>query len=491
MADTSMVDLADLIEQRSGTRLGKAYGNGDKRTRKGPCPFCKQGTDRFAVFVNSVPQHYHCGINSYGCGAHGDAITFLREYAGMDYFQACEELDIDPGSERVYTDISALILSQENPPSQAWQKQADALIHLAQKLLCSKSGAHALEYLRKRGFEDKTIRAARLGYIPAHTETGKWVMATFEEWGLKQEDYPGKQGVWLPEGILIPCYEGDTIWKLTVRRLQRLKKDDPKYLDILGSGEGLYNVDAVQTDKPVVLCEGPFDALTGIQQCGDMAAFVATGSVARGRTVRWEARLWLVSHVLVSYDDDAPDKHGKRAGDEAAKYWLKALPHAVQWLPWSHDLNTMLVEGKDLRAWLQLGLDSAELEQETEDDIGDKNVVPQPPVQAAPASDPAPPAEAEAETEQERRKPWPVHLDSKLPCYRCGGNELLYEPELSTWMCFCYFDMKHALENRHFKPKKIATSDVSKCCRCEKPAIVHGNDVKPYCVDCSPVKQAS
>jgi len=459
MADTSMVELADLIEQRSGIRLLKPYGTGVKRTRKGPCPFCKQGTDRFAVFVNAGVQHYHCGINSYGCGAHGDAITFLREYAGLNYFEACEELDIDPGSEYVHRDFSALDSNIEKPPSQTWQLRAELIIDLAQRtLLKSRKGAHALEYLHSRGFIDETIEKARLGYIP------EWMMQSFESWGLSAEDYPGKQGVWLYEGILIPCYEGETIWKLTVRRLTGLKEDDPKYLDILGSGEGLFNVDAIETNKPVVICEGPLDALTGIQQCGDMAAFVATGSVKRGRILRWESRFWLASHVLIAYDDD-------RAGDEGAKYWLQTLPHAVQWLPWSHDLNDLLVESKDLHAWLQLGIASSELKQETEDDISD-TVVPQPP-------------------EQERRKPWPARYDSKLPCYRCGGNELLYEPEMSTWMCLCYFDMKYALDRHHFKPRKSAVPGTSKCCRCEKPAVVYGNDVKPYCVDCSPVKQAS
>jgi CHC2 zinc finger/DNA primase catalytic core, N-terminal domain len=493
MADTSMVDLADLIEQRSGIRLGKAYGNGEKRTRKGPCPFCKQGTDRFAVFVNGIPQHYHCGIHgSSGCGAHGDAVTFLREYEGLNYFEACEELDIDPGSEYVHRESSALDSTREKPPCKDWQKQAGALIHTAQKLLRSKSGAHALEYLHSRGFTDETIEKAKLGYIPLNAE-GRWFLSTFEEWGLKKEDYPDeekasgyKDGVWLYEGILIPRYEGETIWKLTVRRLTGWKEGDPKYPDILGSGEGLFNVDAIQPGKPVVLCEGPLDALTGIQQCSDLAAFVATGSVVRGRTVRWESQLWLVSPVLITYDDDAPDKHGKRAGDEGADHWLKALPDASRWLPWAHDVNDMLTSGVDLRAWLKLGLDSAALEQDIIEDEASQLIEPTEQEPSVPT-----PAHVNPVQEEEDRhfKHWPAHLDSKLPCYRCGGNILMYAERLGEWMCLCYFDMQDALEMRHFKPKgEWAEPVISKCCRCDNPAIAYGNVVKPYCVDCSPVQ---
>ncbi len=82
------VDLVSLIEQKTPTRFGKAAGNGSKRTQKGPCPFCKAGTDRFAVFVTDRPQRYICGINgntggNAGCGARGDAINFLRDYEGL------------------------------------------------------------------------------------------------------------------------------------------------------------------------------------------------------------------------------------------------------------------------------------------------------------------------------------------------------------------------------------------------------------------------
>jgi hypothetical protein len=67
----------------------------------------------------------------------------------------------------------------------------------------------------------------------------------------------------------------------------------------------------------------------------------------------------LASSVLVTYDDDAPDRNGKRAGDEGAAYWVKALSHAFQWLPWAHDVNEMLQQGIDIRQWLGLGINIA------------------------------------------------------------------------------------------------------------------------------------
>lgn len=453
MADTSMVDLVSLIEMRSPVRL-KRVATTDGGEFQGNCPFCGVGTNRFHCWPNSSTKgHYWCRV----CDAKGDAVTFLQKWEDLNYFEACEELDIDPGSEYARRDFSALVSRRENPPSKDWQKQARAVIALAQNILKSKRGAHALEYLHNtRGFTDETIEKSGLGYIPLNAE-GRWFMETFEQWGLKQEDYPDKKGVWLYEGILIPCYENDTIWKLTVRRLTGLKEGDPKYIDILGSGEGLFNVDAIQPGKPVALCEGPLDALAGAQQCSDMAAFVATGSVARGRTTRWEARLWLASPspVLVAYDDDAPDKNGKRAGDEGAKYWLNALPHASQWMPWSHDINDMLTSGVDLRAWLQLGLDSAALEQ----DIIEDEAHQEPPI--APTEQEPPetvtPAQVETMQEGERRVPWPVAYDANLPCCRCGSETLVptdgYPAWYPDWMCPCYFEMEQSLAEGRFRPR--------------------------------------
>ena len=128
------------------------------------------------------------------------------------------------------------------------------------------------------------------------------------------------------------------------------------------AGRGLYNVNALRVERPVILCESEFDALAGEQACGDLAAFAATGATTRARRDRWLARMGLASRVLVAYDDDHPDRKGKHAGDEGAAYWVKTLPHALQWLPWAHDVNEMLQQGQDLGAWATLGMHVAMME---------------------------------------------------------------------------------------------------------------------------------
>jgi putative DNA primase/helicase len=53
------------------------------------CPFHTEDSPSFKVSPSK--QIYHC----FGCGANGDAIKFLQEYAGMTFFDACRELGAD------------------------------------------------------------------------------------------------------------------------------------------------------------------------------------------------------------------------------------------------------------------------------------------------------------------------------------------------------------------------------------------------------------
>ncbi len=50
------------------------------------CPFHSEATPSFKV--NRAKQFYHC----FGCGAHGDVISFLQEYLGLSFVDACRQL---------------------------------------------------------------------------------------------------------------------------------------------------------------------------------------------------------------------------------------------------------------------------------------------------------------------------------------------------------------------------------------------------------------
>ena len=272
----------------------------------------------------------------------------------MSFRAACEELGVDPSELGDYTSAPSSAQAY-GPPNKTWQERGERMVAKAQAVLRSSVGKDALEYLRARGLSDGTILDKRLGYIPLGPN-GRWHSSTLDEWGLTREG-TGKDKVWQPEGILIPWYVGGKLWKLDVRRLNGLKKDDPKIISLTGSVDCLYNHDTVQPGKTAVLCESALCTIAGEQEAGDLAAFVATGGAGKNKS-SWVKHLDQATFTLISLDLDEPDpRTGKRAGDEGAVYWEKNLSYQVRWYPYKKDINDMLVAGDDIREWIQDGTD--------------------------------------------------------------------------------------------------------------------------------------
>lgn len=74
------VDLAELVRSH-GVDLNPAGVE-----LRGLCPFHSESTPSF--FVNTSKGVYHC----HGCGAAGDSVTFLQQYAGSSFQEAVREL---------------------------------------------------------------------------------------------------------------------------------------------------------------------------------------------------------------------------------------------------------------------------------------------------------------------------------------------------------------------------------------------------------------
>ncbi|MEL0042088.1 MAG: CHC2 zinc finger domain-containing protein, partial [Candidatus Puniceispirillum sp.] len=73
------VPLSDVIGRRVKlTRKGRRFN--------GLCPFHSEKTPSFSVVDDDG--FYHC----FGCGVHGDAISFLREMDGLEFMEAVERL---------------------------------------------------------------------------------------------------------------------------------------------------------------------------------------------------------------------------------------------------------------------------------------------------------------------------------------------------------------------------------------------------------------
>lgn len=123
----------------------------------GCCPFHNEKTPSFSV--NEEKGFYHC----FGCGEHGDIISFTMKHNNMDFKSAIAEL----------ANMAGLKMPDYKPRDPNVVKREDALFDICERAaqtyaekLFTPDGAHALEYVRRRGFTDDMIKKYRIGYAP-------------------------------------------------------------------------------------------------------------------------------------------------------------------------------------------------------------------------------------------------------------------------------------------------------------------------------------
>ena len=307
-------DLRHLVAQD----LGPASLRGG-RAHLWKCPFHnEQKGYSLAVWQDG----YRC----FGaCDTSGDAIGWLMNYRRLSFREAAAAL-----GERV-NDRAAIVRKYLKAPSEApewsWQRRAECVVSQAEEMLWSDIGEPALNYLIGRGLSTRTIRAARLGYVPGD----------FRAWRVME-------GMDVPCGITIPWFAADALWAVKVRRAY----GTPKYQQIKGGNvNGLYGADKLVHREIALFCEGEFDALIAGQEAGDLVAPVTLSSATALLSSRWYAELTHCHTLLVAYDRDI-------AGDKGAKRLLSLSPRFRQ-ITVSHgkDISDFYLNGGDVYGWIE------------------------------------------------------------------------------------------------------------------------------------------
>lgn len=326
MIDTKQINLLDLIGRDVPLKKAANTGGGEYH---GACPFCG-GTDRFAVQPNGK------GWSCRQCTpSWQDAIEYVKRRDGVGFKIAVQTLGmtldsqprnkvqrkpVDPNAPRALGEYTALNDTD-------WQESARIFCGESFDRLWSADGQKALSYLRGRGITDNVIESAGLGFNPDDTNA---------TWGLTD--------VWLPRGIVIPWMIDGKFWRVNVRRAS----GEPKYQQITGGANALYNADAIVKDGIAVMVEGEFDCLV-LQSHVKGITPVATGAMSWGRVLRWVSLLSINQLVVLSFDVDA-----NGAGDKAVEWWHERLgDKAIHIAPTAHDVTDMWREGGDLQQWLE------------------------------------------------------------------------------------------------------------------------------------------
>lgn len=316
-----------------------------------PCPYCKDGNDRFTVWVDKGKGgRFWCRV----CDKKGDAINLLRDHQELGYGQACKKLKVDPG-------IRHSPLRQQTPliaenPSDLWIERVTAFVEWCHsKLLHNDS---FLSVLQNRGLTIKTIKKFKLGYNPTR------LFRQCPEWGLPNElkGNGEPKSIWLPPGIVIPSFEGNTIVKLKIRntnferelkRYETMKQasENPKYpaskyVVVKGSKKcpSVYGNAALDT---LLVLESELDAILVCQEAGEFCFCLALGGSSQPLDLHKERVVRGVDNLLFCPDFD-------KAGKESWDRWIKRFSDTKRILtPDGKDPTEAMSLGINLRDWIK------------------------------------------------------------------------------------------------------------------------------------------
>ena len=149
-----------IHEIRDSIKLSRIISRKVKLTKKGKsflglCPFHNEKTPSFNV--NDDDGYYHC----FGCGAHGDNISFIRTSENKSFMEAVETL----------AEMSGRKLPKSNFENSELYNEKKILLEITElsaqyfsNNLISQQGTEALRYLKSRGLNDHAIKKFRIGF---------------------------------------------------------------------------------------------------------------------------------------------------------------------------------------------------------------------------------------------------------------------------------------------------------------------------------------
>lgn len=319
---------AFLDELRARTPLPGLIGRKTRLTKsgrqwKGCCPFHGEKTPSFYVYDD----HFHC----FGCGAHGDAITFVMRADGASFPEAVERLAAEAGMD----------VPKPSPQEAARDRRARdlhavmaAAAEAYHRRLFLPEGRQALDYLLRRRLTEATIRGFLLGWAPGGRGA---IQADLKAEGVSEDQL-------LEVGLLRPGEAGDpprdffysrVMFPIRDRRGRviafggRILGDgQPKYVNspetpLFRKRMGLYGLDLAREGAfrgaPVVAVEGYMDVIA-LHQAGFTGAVAPLGTALTAEQLE---ELWRLNpEPVLCFDGDAA---GARAAARAAELALPLI----------------------------------------------------------------------------------------------------------------------------------------------------------------------
>lgn len=308
-----------LSELRARTDIEELIGkyteirHRGSRTPVALCPFHTEKTPSFVVYRDT--QSYYC----FGCGAGGDAVTFVKNIERLDYTDAvrylCERAGMNMPLDPVDDEYNRL-------RRRCYEANREAARFYHSSLQTSEAKA-AREYLDKRKLAPETVKHFGLGYAPDKWDALIKYMKEkgFTETELVSFDLAKKTS----KGGTIDAFRNRLMFPIIDLRGnviafggRVLDDSKPKYLNtsdtvVYKKSQALYALNFAKnnSDRRLILCEGYMDVIA-MHQAGFTNAVAGLGTAFTTEQISLLSRY--CDELTLCFDsDEAGKKATKRA----------------------------------------------------------------------------------------------------------------------------------------------------------------------------------
>ncbi len=283
----------------------------------GLCPFHGEKTASFSVNANK--QMFYC----FGCHKGGNVITFLMEYENLTFPEAVKEL-----ADRSGITLPEIQETEEDKKNRNFVQRLFEVNKLAAEYFFksgkTERGQLAINYFKKRGLTDDTIRHWGLGYsMPYSDDLYKYLKSKgyndefLKDTGLVSINEKGAMDKFWNRAMFPIMDERDRVIAFGGRVMG---DGEPKYLNspetkVFDKGNNLYGLNYARHSGKnyFLLCEGYMDVIS-LHQAGFTNAVASLGTALTDRNALKLSKY--VKEVYLTYDSDG-------AGTKAA---LRAIP---------------------------------------------------------------------------------------------------------------------------------------------------------------------
>ncbi|NMP36598.1 MAG: DNA primase [Clostridiales bacterium] len=315
--------LQELREKADIENIISSYVSLRRRgkTFNGLCPFHNEKTPSFTVYPET--QSFYC----FGCGAGGDAITFIRRIENLDYIEAVKVLAERVGMnvpeqndyDRGYSELRRRVYEAN--------REAAKFYH---SVLLSPQGRVCLEYFQKRGVSEKMLTRFGLGCAPDSWDA---LLGHLTSLGFKPEELAAANLVRKSERnnrthyfdnfrnrVMFPIM--DLRGNVIAFGGRVLDDSKPKYVNtsdtpVYKKSQGLFALNLAKNgnERKLILAEGYMDVIA-LHQAGFTNAVAGLGTALTKEQAGIISRY--ADEVVLSYDAD-------EAGQEATRKAIAVL----------------------------------------------------------------------------------------------------------------------------------------------------------------------